>query len=115
MTNPPSCRRSDDDKLLCCAAGAAAFQEVIDCAAELLHVCVIVADPLHYAKVIVLVSDPYSISSRRSTERCPDMVSVLSFTLRSFHFRAMSSPCRRPAVEASMNMGRCPSRFAASR
>lgn len=27
---------------------AAAFQEVIDCAAELLHACVIVADPLHY-------------------------------------------------------------------
>lgn len=49
MTNFPSCRRSDDDKLLCCAAGAAAFQEVIDCAAELLHACVIVADLLHYA------------------------------------------------------------------
>lgn len=49
MTNSPSCRRTDDDKLLCCAAGAAAFQEVIDCAAELLHACVIVADLLHYA------------------------------------------------------------------
>ena len=49
MTNPPSCRRSDDDKLLCCAAGAATFQEVSDCAAELLHACVIVADSFHYA------------------------------------------------------------------
>ena len=52
MTNPPSCRRTDDDKLLCCAAGAAAFQEVIDCAAELLHACVIVADPLHYVLAV---------------------------------------------------------------
>ena len=43
MTNPPLL------PLLCCAAGAAAFQEVIDCASELLHACVIVADLLHYA------------------------------------------------------------------
>lgn len=59
---------SDTEQLLCCAAGAAVFQEVIDCAAALLHASVIVADPLHYV---------IAVSSGSSAEEHPTWGSLI--------------------------------------